>query len=81
MMRTERLAWLDCAPVALVSGQERSGDKAHECGAQAASGSGDRGGGYPEEGEWEEERSDRDWRDGDGLPPVQSASRTVVSMC
>ena len=77
MMHTEHLARLDCVPVALVSGQERSVDQA---GAQAASGSGDRGG-YPAEGEREEDHSDRDRRDGDGLPPVQSASRTVVLMC
>ena len=80
MTHTEHLVPPDCVPVVQPSGQVRSAAQAHECGAQVASGSGDRGG-YPEVGVWEEKHSDQDQQDGDALPPVQFASRNEVLMC
>ena len=79
-MHTEHLVLPNCAPVAQVSGQARSEAQAHGCGVQVASGSGDHGG-YSEEGEWEEEHSNRGQRDGDAFPPVQFASQNAVLMC
>lgn len=57
MMHTEHLVPPDCVPVVQPSGQVTSAAQAHECGAQAAGGSEDRGG-YPEVGVWKEEHSD-----------------------